>query len=175
MLDPLTGLHNRRYFYEHVGVAIAKTKRYGESICLLMLDLDHFKAVNDKFGHIFGDEVLIKVAEVLQSIIRESDVLARFGGEEFIIVFSNTNCNDSELFAERIRKKIESIVWRKQQGFSQTISIGLYYVGNKNGETGKEMDIDIGRLVHYADTALYYAKESGRNRVVRFTEDMLEK
>lgn len=173
MLDQLTGLYNRHYFYEQVEHALANTKRYGQSLCLLILDLDQFKFVNDDYGHGFGDEVLKKVSKALQQQVRESDILVRFGGEEFIVIFTNTNCNNGHVFAERIRKNIGSLRWEKE-GFSQTMSIGLYCLNNECCGKDNADVISIDNLIHYADTALYQAKKQGRNRVVTFSKDMLK-
>ena len=174
MLDQLTGLYNRRYFYDQVELAIANAKRYGQSLCLLLLDLDKFKSVNDMHGHGFGDEVLRKVSIALQQQVRESDILVRFGGEEFIVIFTNTACINGDVFAERIRKDIESLSWERD-GFVQTVSIGLYCLEDECCAEDDTSDINVDNLIHYADTALYRAKYLGRNKVVTFTKDMLEK
>ena len=174
MLDQLTGLYNRRYFYDQVELAIANTKRYGQELCLLILDLDKFKVVNDLYGHGFGDEVLKNVSLSLQQEVRESDILVRFGGEEFIVIFTNTSCRNGNIFAERIRKNIESLPWEKE-GFSQTVSIGLYCLDSKCSAKNDESLIGVDNLIHYADIALYQAKEQGRNKVVSFTKEMLVK
>ena len=174
MLDQLTGLYNRHYFYDQVELAIANTKRYGQVLCLLILDLDKFKVVNDLYGHGFGDEVLRKVSISLQQVVRESDILVRFGGEEFIVIFTNTNCKNGNIFAERIRKDIESLPWEKE-GFVQTMSIGLYCLNNECCAEDDTSVITVDNLIHYADKALYQAKAQGRNKVVSFTKDMLEK
>ena len=174
MIDQLTGLYNRRYFYEQIDLAIANTKRYGQPLCILMLDLDHFKHVNDTYGHGFGDEVLIKISEALTQQIRETDIAVRFGGEEFVIIFNNTNCANGELFAERIRNTIETLVWDKQD-FIQTISSGLYCLADECCSPDYEGKVNVDEIIHYADTALYIAKVQGRNKVITFTEDMEEK
>ncbi|NOQ76834.1 MAG: diguanylate cyclase [Methylococcaceae bacterium] len=174
MIDQLTGLYNRRYFYEQSELALANTKRYGQPLCLLVLDLDHFKRVNDQYGHGVGDKVLIKTSKVLQQQIRDTDVLVRYGGEEFVIIFTNTSCSNGKIFAERIRKKIESLKWQDSE-YVQTVSIGLYCLssGCCLQENNKELNID--KLVNFADTALYKAKAEGRNQVVIYNGDKLEK
>jgi diguanylate cyclase (GGDEF)-like protein len=174
MLDQLTGLYNRRYFYDQVELAIANTKRYGQELCLLILDLDKFKVVNDLYGHGFGDEVLRKVSLSLQQVVRETDILVRFGGEEFIVIFTNTTCRNGNIFAERIRKNIELLQWEKD-GFVQTVSIGLYCFDSNCSATDDGIITSVDNLIHYADIALYQAKEQGRNKVVSFTKDMLKK
>ena len=174
-IDQLTGLYNRRYFYDQVEIALAKAKRYGESLCLLMLDLDQFKEVNDSYGHSYGDTVLKKTSETLKKQIRDSDILVRYGGEEFVIIFTNTNCSNGNVFAERIRESVESLAWDKN-AFVQTISVGLYCYSSECCAVDADVDeMAIDKLIHYADTALYKAKEQGRNQVVTFSEAMLEK
>lgn len=174
MLDQLTGLYNRRYFYDQVETAIANTKRYGQPLCLLILDLDHFKYVNDNYGHGFGDKVLVKVSETLQQHVRESDILVRFGGEEFIVIFTNTYCTNGKIFSERIRTTIESLHWQDKEDFVQTVSIGLYCLSCDSTEMDDDCAANIDKLIHYADTALYKAKALGRNKVVLFNDYMDE-
>ena len=166
MLDELTGLFNRRYFYMQIEAALARSKRFRQPLCLLVLDLDYFKAINDSYGHGFGDIVLKDVASSLREDIRESDILARFGGEEFVITFTDIDRKKGKLFAERIRKRIASLGWKVQgQEVKITISIGVYCLV----EEALEQDYyDIDALLNYADQALYAAKAGGRNRVVFF-------
>jgi diguanylate cyclase (GGDEF)-like protein len=174
MIDQLTGLYNRRYFYDQAEIAIANAKRYGQGLCLLVLDLDHFKEVNDLHGHGFGDNVLVKISKALQLQVRESDVLVRFGGEEFVIIFPNTNCINGKIFAERIRKKVEQLEWEGCSEYAQTISIGMYCL-NDDCCAPENDDINIDKLVNFADLALYQAKAQGRNKVILFDENLLEK
>lgn len=175
MIDQLTGLYNRRYFYEQVELALANIKRYAQPLCVLMLDLDDFKSVNDSFGHGFGDEVLVRISEALRLQARDTDILVRFGGEEFVVIFNNTNCTNGEHFAERIRKTIESLVWEDKDDFMQTVSIGLYCINDGCCPTNETGDVSIDKVIHHADTALYVAKVQGRNRVVTYSEDMQKK
>jgi diguanylate cyclase (GGDEF)-like protein len=166
MLDELTGLYNRRYFYMQIEAALARSKRYKQPLCLLVLDLDHFKAINDTYGHGFGDIVLKDVASSLKEEIRESDILARFGGEEFVIAFTDIDSKKGKLFAERIRKRIASLAWKVQgQEVKITTSIGVHCLTE---EALKQDNFDIDALLNYADQALYAAKAKGRNRVVFF-------
>jgi len=174
MLDQLTGLFNRRYFYEQAELALANSKRYGQPLCLLVLDLDHFKQVNDQYGHGVGDEVLIKTSSVLQEQIRDSDVLVRYGGEEFVIIFSNTSCDNGVKFAERIRKKVEALKWQDSE-YIQTVSIGLYCLSGECCLQAENDEINIDKLVNFADTALYRAKKEGRNQVVIYNGNTPEK
>jgi len=165
MIDQLTGLYNRRYFYDQVELAIANSRRYGQPLCVLILDLDNFKKVNDDYGHQFGDIVLKDVSRALMDQVRDTDILVRYGGEEFVVIFTNTDCHNGTIFSERIRKEIESLVFREQKGFSQTVSIGLCCVNDEN-------DLNIESLIRHADTALYKAKEKGRNKVITYSENM---
>jgi len=168
MLDELTGLFNRRYFYAQIGTVLANAKRYEQSFCILVLDLDHFKSVNDAYGHGFGDTVLKDVSMALREEIRESDILARFGGEEFIILFTNAYNSNGKLFAERIREKIESLIWYTQdQEVNITVSIGVHCL---TGQAFKQSNPDIDELIQNADKALYSAKAKGRNQVMLFAD-----
>lgn len=170
MIDQLTGLYNRHYFYDHVENAIANATRYDQSLCLLLLDLDLFKEVNDSFGHGYGDYVLKEVSLILQQQVRDSDILVRFGGEEFIIIFTNTNCRNGKVFAERIRKEIESLVWEGKDNFIQTMSIGLYCLDNSIDERDLTHSVSIDDLLFDVDKALYAAKKQGRNKVVVYSD-----
>lgn len=166
MLDELTGLYNRRYFYMQIEAALARSKRFRQPLCLLVLDLDYFKAINDSYGHGFGDIVLKDVAQSLREEIRESDILARFGGEEFVITFTDIDRKKGKLFAERIRKRIASLGWKVQgKEVKITTSIGVHCVVE---EALEQDNFDIDGLLNCADQALYAAKAGGRNRVVFF-------
>jgi diguanylate cyclase (GGDEF)-like protein len=168
MLDELTGLYNRRYFYAQIETTLARTKRHGEPVCILVFDLDHFKKINDAYGHGLGDIVLKDVSNSVREEIRESDILVRFGGEEFVIIFTDTDSDMGQAFAERIRKKIASLSWQvKAQEINITASIGVYCVV---ADTFSQDSLDIDSLLSYADHALYAAKASGRNRIVLFKE-----
>jgi len=168
MLDELTGLFNRRYFYAQIGTVLANARRYGQSFCILALDLDRFKEVNDVYGHGFGDTVLKDVSLVLREEIRESDIVARFGGEEFIIIFTNAFNTEGKLFAERIRKKIASLTWLVDaKEINITVSIGVHC---QAGQALKQSHPDIDALIQNADKALYAAKAQGRNQVVMFSD-----
>ena len=164
MLDELTGLYNRRYFYMQIEAALARSKRYQQPLCLLILDLDYFKRINDTYGHGFGDIVLKDVAISLREEIRESDILARFGGEEFVITFTDIDRKKGKQFAERIRQKIASLGWKIQgQEVNITTSIGVHCLVE---EVLEQDNYDIDALLNCADKALYAAKAGGRNRVV---------
>lgn len=168
MHDQLTGLHNRRYFYDQIELALAQHKRYEHPFCLLVLDIDFFKTINDQYGHQFGDQVLINVAEALKQEVRNTDILVRFGGEEFVVIFSNTGCENGRMLAERIRSQIKSLSWVfGQQTVNITISIGLHCLHPGAENSTEHFDID--HIINCADIALYVAKENGRDRVEIFT------
>ncbi|MDC7235971.1 MAG: diguanylate cyclase [Spirochaetales bacterium] len=156
--DPLTGLKTRRWFYENAERLIDQSRRYNWSVAVLMMDLDHFKSVNDNFGHKTGDRVLINTAEVLTAISRRSDLLCRYGGEEFALILPETDLEDAGQMAERIRRGIEDL---NVEGIDrkQTISIGISI-----SRPGCTSSID--ELLDLADQALYQAKDEGRNRWV---------
>lgn len=167
MLDELTGLYNRRYFYAHIEAVLSRTKRFNQSLCILLLDLDYFKVINDTYGHGFGDIVLKDVSRGIKEEIRESDIFVRFGGEEFIIIFTDIDCTKGKQFAERIREKIASLCWNvKEQKVKMTASIGMHCL---TGMYLEQDNLDIDTLIHYADKALYSAKAAGRNRVMFFS------
>lgn len=152
--DSLTGLFNRAYFDATISQEIARCSRRGLPLTLLMVDLDHFKKINDTHGHLAGDRALEAVAQVLTSQSRTSDTVCRFGGEEFAIILpETTNCN-AAIVAERIRKKIAQL----DLGFPVTASVGI-----GSAKVTKSLLPD--HIIAEADGALYEAKRKGRNRV----------
>ena len=160
IVDPLTKLHNRRYFQSHLASLMNDGVARGAAISLLVVDMDHFKAVNDTHGHDAGDEVLRECAERLKKVVRGIDIVARFGGEEFVIVMPDTEGYAAGRVAERIRVGIESKPFPIHKGTNEinlTVSIGVATAG----ESFNSPD----RLFKQADEALYEAKKSGRNRV----------
>lgn len=153
--DSLTGLWNRRKFFEFLENEINRSQRYGNTFALLMIDVDHFKKFNDTFGHLQGDVVLAKVGQIIQKIIRENDFAARLGGEEFAVIALESNAQGTWELAERIRSYIE------KEGASQpfpTVSIGFGIFG-EDGTTGHGLYLA-------ADGALYAAKNAGRNKTI---------
>lgn len=160
--DPLTRAVNRRAFLPIAQHAIERRKQERTPISLLMLDLDHFKRVNDTYGHLAGDEVLRQVSTVLHQSVRARDVVCRYGGEEFLVLCPDTPSTDAAKIAERIRKAVEKLTvsYRNQQ-LKQTVSIG-FATFPSNSEHG-----DLEMLIATADTGLYAAKAGGRNRVTR--------
>lgn len=159
-VDPLTGCFNRRRFLELANMEFVRAERYNLSLCVMMLDIDHFKSINDTFGHAVGDEALIKLAKVVKGMIRDTDIFGRFGGEEFALLLPNTSLIDGQKIAERVRETIGAIKLSSNEDvISFTVSIGLTHYLVK-------MDDTISKALQRADEALYVAKKSGRNRVV---------
>ena len=163
--DPLTELYNRRFLETYIDTLVAGILRRGTVLGVLMCDLDFFKEVNDTYGHEVGDEVLKKTAQILKGNIRTSDLAIRFGGEEFLILLTDVRAGEAIKVAEKLRQLVERTKFKVPGGqIQKTISIGV-----------SEFPIDsegIWEVIKYADVALYKAKESGRNRVVRFTPEM---
>lgn len=159
--DSLTGLKNRRFFDQRLCEDIAYSKRYRMPLSLLMLDVDHFKIVNDTYGHQVGDEVLKNLSKVILEMVRESDVVARYGGEEIAIITPNTDKEEAILLAERLRGIIQksalASIDATQEVIQITISIGV--------STLDILTMDKAILVEEADKALYEAKKLGRNRI----------
>lgn len=164
MHDELTGLWNRRAFYEHAEAMLEHAFRQGEPLSMIMLDIDHFKSFNDRYGHLVGDHVLRSVADKIEGMLRPYDRVGRWGGEEFIILLPSTASEDAFKIAERLRKVISSIVFSAaphQQGdeekFQVEVSLGM--AGVRSGEY-----ISLDTLVGCVDDVLYQAKREGRNR-----------
>ncbi|MBA4741788.1 MAG: diguanylate cyclase [Azoarcus sp.] len=158
--DSLTGIHNRRYLLERAKQEISRSKRGGRALSLAMLDLDRFKHINDRFGHAFGDTVLIGMCEVVSRVLRPSDTLARFGGEEFVLLLPDTDAEDALRVAERVREAVAGMCMQnpQQQPVAITASLGLSTLGDDAN--------DLDQLLRNADEALYRAKGQGRNCVV---------
>ncbi|WP_372739803.1 diguanylate cyclase [Neptunomonas sp.] len=153
--DPLTSLMNRRAFYEEAKRVFSKAKRYERSISVLVLDIDHFKQFNDQYGHAIGDAVLIKVANCIQTMCRESDLSARLGGEEFVILLEEADATKALLIADRLRQLVSEITIPDVAG-RITLSVGITTIG---------ADIDsLDALIKRADSAMYMAKNNGRNK-----------
>ncbi|QRM24267.1 GGDEF domain-containing protein [Burkholderia pseudomallei] len=158
--DPLTGVANRREFIERVTAEIARAKRNGAPLSLLALDLDHFKAINDSYGHQVGDQVLQRFVKKCAEVVRPFDGVARVGGEEFMVVLPQAALDTALLIGERIREAIASTAFEAGSGkpIGVTVSVGVSEFG-RDGET-------IDAMLRKADERLYRAKHQGRNRVV---------
>jgi len=160
--DPLTHIYNRRHFDRRLADEINRAHRYGSPLVLFMVDVDHFKKINDKYGHDVGDKVLKKISSLLQKNVRNTDVIARYGGEEIAIIAPETKIEVASILGERLREAIETEILvranNKHDDIRATVSIGI-------AELGKDIHQN-DQFVKCADTALYKAKESGRNRVI---------
>ena len=169
--DPLTGLKTRTFFEEELEVYLASvaTNDHGKrkewfgfrNISIIFFDIDHFKKVNDAYGHDVGDIVLKKVAKTIRESLRTGDTLARWGGEEMVTFLLGANEKDAVAKAEEIREEVEGLVFPEALGLHITISSGV---------ASSEKNLTIFELVKRADQALYAAKNSGRNKVVAYSE-----
>ncbi|HTM20295.1 MAG TPA: diguanylate cyclase, partial [Kofleriaceae bacterium] len=161
--DGLTGLTNHRSFQERFATLLDRAQRYRRSCAMLLCDVDHFKKVNDTYGHPVGDEVLRRVAKVLGDAARKIDIPARYGGEEFAVVLDEIDLAGARRIAERIRQDVGALAIESDKGpFNVTMSIGVA-VFPADGA-------DRAQLIEHADMALYHAKQSGRNRVVDYAQ-----
>jgi two-component system, cell cycle response regulator len=157
-IDGLTGLWNRAYFEQRWGEEFKRAQRSGQALSVAMLDIDHFKSVNDSFGHHAGDAALQGFARVLQSQIRGSDIACRYGGEEFVLVMTETTPENAKVLCERIRVAVAQTVWPRHPTRALTVSTGIAGSANASVATGDDW-------VELADKSLYMAKNSGRNRI----------
>ena len=156
--DGLTGLLNRRAFRPFATDAMNYFKRYGRTLCVLMVDIDHFKRINDGFGHAVGDEAIRTVGKVISQALRTTDKVARFGGEEFVVLLREIDLIDAEALAERIRESVRlTTIVHGEARLACTVSIGV--------SAAHADDVDIDQAIERADRALYAAKSAGRNRV----------
>ncbi|MDZ4201653.1 MAG: sensor domain-containing diguanylate cyclase [Gallionella sp.] len=165
LTDPLTGVNNRRYFESRFHEEISHARRHLQPLACMFLDIDKFKHINDSLGHLAGDEVLRNVARLIKSQLRGNDVLARFGGEEFVVLLPQTARGPACEIAERIRAMLAANPLQPLPGKSLpvTISIGVAML---SADQPDDDPATAKRLINAADAALYQAKESGRNRVV---------
>jgi diguanylate cyclase (GGDEF)-like protein len=157
--DDLSGLFLRKYVEQRIREEIARYSRQQHPFAILMIDIDHFKSINDRFGHTKGDEVIVRVAKHLQSLARTADVVSRYGGEEFLMLLPQTTLEGARSLAERLREKVASVTFHAgDTSFSITISLGIASYEDCFGE-------DLVALINSADQALYQAKREGRNCV----------
>lgn len=164
--DGLTGIHNRRWFNQTYQRLLTRSQRSGEKLCLVIVDVDHFKSFNDRYGHHAGDQVLIAVAEALTAGMRPTDMLARYGGEEFVLLLPLTDLEGARCCAERLRLTVASARVERpgQEGYLPGVTISLGAAEFRPDATGDQ-------LFARADAALYRAKELGRNQVVCAEDD----
>ena len=167
--DGLTGLYNHRHLHELLQEEFERSSRTGEPVSVVMFDLDRFKRVNDTYGHQAGDHVLKTLADILRETAREIDRLGRYGGEEFMAILPDSGPDAGLTFAERVREAVEAREFRISDGDAIDMTISAGVATHPHDETDGSR-----RLVHYADQALYSAKEAGRNQVVRFEPRMLD-
>ncbi len=153
--DSLTHIYNRLHFAHFLDAQIDKVKRYGGKFSIIFFDLDHFKEVNDNYGHLTGDDVLEKITDLVSKANRNADIFARYGGEEFIILTPETDLNGALIHAERLRHDIENFNFEKVGHITSSFGVAEF-----NAEKDSVDD-----LLARADKALYLAKEYGRNRV----------
>ncbi|GAB4491538.1 MAG: sensor domain-containing diguanylate cyclase [Thermodesulfovibrionales bacterium] len=161
--DGLTGLYNTRFFYKSLEAEIARTRRYGSTFSLIIFDIDDFKVLNDTYGHQAGDEVLQDLAKILTSVSRQTDVVVRYGGEEFVIILPNTTEDETDHLANRIRRMVQDTVFGVS---TSSVKIRITLSGGiasfpQNAGSAKT-------LLNAADTALYAAKAAGKNTVIRY-------
>ncbi len=159
-LDSLTGIYNRRFGNQRIQEEFGRCIRSNASLSLIMLDIDHFKVINDTYGHTIGDRIIMLIAKAIKAAIREGDILIRYGGEEFLCVLPGASQHDVSLIAERIRITVkDSVLKSENHEIRATVSLGTATYPNK--------DIaDIQQFINLADNAMYQAKNTGRNRVV---------
>ena len=158
--DPLTGAANRRHFFNVAEKELKRARRYDKAVALIIMDIDHFKRVNDNYGHQAGDEALKALTACCRALIRECDLFARFGGEEFCLLLPETGIHQADKLAERLRCSVENLRVCEGEGeeFGFTVSIGV--------TEARETDESIDAAIKRADDALYEAKTGGRNRCI---------
>ncbi|HRE15444.1 MAG TPA: GGDEF domain-containing protein [Rhodocyclaceae bacterium] len=169
--DALTGLHNRRYTFERGVEEVLRSRRSGEPMALIMVDLDYFKRVNDAHGHAAGDAVLVAVADALRADLRQIDVLGRIGGEEFLLILPNTDNTGAGVIAERLRARIAQlgVVLQDGEKITQTASFGVISGLGSAHQAAENFQ----ELLGQADTAMYVAKQRGRNCVAFWSPEMV--
>ena len=157
--DELTGLSNRRAIMSEGEEEMERARRFSRPFCCMMFDIDHFKSINDTYGHDVGDVVLKKVSGVVNDSLRQSDSLGRIGGEEFLLIAPETDEDEAARLAERVRSNVEAIDFDEMRDRKVTVSIGISKL---------EGDEELSEVIHQADEALYESKNTGRNRVSVF-------
>lgn len=166
-IDDLTGLFNMRSLYQKLEFEIERAKRFSRPVTVVMIDMDKFKSVNDGHDHLFGSFVLSEVGKIIRSCTRTVDIPARYGGDEFLIVLSETPLSGVEFFCERLRKRVEETVFSHgKDSIKMTLSVGFATL------TAQEEMMTPKELVRRADMALYEAKRQGRNRVIAYHPDI---
>ena len=162
-MDELTGLYNMRSMYQHLDLEISRSRRLKTGVCVAMMDMDHFKRVNDDHSHLFGSFVLQQVGKIIKGSVRDVDYGARYGGDEFMMVLSATNYTGSQAFCDRIRRKIETYEFNNEDhkiNLTASVGFAIYLPGEFGAENLSSKEV-----LKWADRALYNSKEKGRNRV----------
>ncbi len=163
--DPLTGLYNRRQFERLIDAEVLMSQRHGEDNSILLVDVDHFKKINDRYGHKMGDTVLRRLAKLLTENLRGTDMVCRIGGEEFVAICRRAKIEDAIAISEKLCRTIENFSFNLgMERIAVTVSIGAATIPNEFGKNSVE------DFFHCADTALYYSKEHGRNRVTHYAQ-----
>jgi diguanylate cyclase (GGDEF)-like protein len=165
-IDDLTHLYNRRYFFIRFRQELERARRYQRPLSCLILDIDHFKVVNDTYGHLAGDQVLQEIAHILQTQCRQSDLIGRYGGEEMIILLPETDTPGALAIAERIRETIQHHETVNGQGLPIRVTVSIGVANVRGEELAAITDAD--RIIQDADDALLQAKKAGRNRTVLY-------
>jgi len=166
-VDGLTGLYNRRYFQLTLERMLMEASRTGHPLSMIMLDIDHFKRVNDTYGHKAGDDVIRFLSRTLKNNIRKVDIAARYGGEEFVVLLHNTNVEGAARLAEKIRILVkDATINADGSTLNITSSFGV--------SSYPSLSMSTGDLVKNSDQALYYSKENGRNMVTTFSKDIAD-
>ncbi len=161
--DPLTGLYNRRFLEDRLQAEFSRSERQHQSFCIILADLDSFKAYNDICGHLAGDNALRKVADLMRRSAREMDIVTRYGGEEFCLILPGTGKKESVFVGERIRRAIET------ESFPGETHLPLGRLTTSIGISAFPADgVTANELIHAADLALYRAKDMGRNRLILY-------
>ena len=164
MVDPMTGLHNRRWLEEMYTREMIRSNKGNFMLTAFMLDIDHFKNVNDTYGHLAGDQVLISVAQTLTRSLRPSDMPVRYGGEEFTVFLPGTTTENAKIIAERIRSNMENMSISLPDGNIIQVTVSIGFAERIDNDT-------VASLIDRADKALYHAKQNGRNRVCQNLSD----
>lgn len=160
VLDPLTNVYNRRFGLRRLEEEYSRVVRDRSSLAVMMLDIDDFKKLNDTYGHMMGDKVIVNVVRCIKDNLREGDILVRYGGEEFLIILPGASLDDGQQVGERIRRTIDdSYLLEDEKQIRQTVSLGLSACPDQRLESGDD-------LIRLADEALYIAKENGKNRLI---------
>lgn len=152
--DPLTKVYNRLRFNILIEQQILTSERYNTPLSIIFVDIDHFKSINDTYGHLIGDEVLIKMAELIKSKLRNADIFARWGGEEFVMLLPETDVKGASLLAKKLKEAITSTLFPTVEKVTASLGVTQYGKDEKKEE-----------FIHRADEAMYQAKRNGRNRV----------